>query len=224
MVQYSCAVDALERQFAFMNLKDECRKSNRLTFPDITLVKDFDVLAVEISGKDRATAAGRKRIQTSFFGAPPIVVAKLWELIVARNTLMKGAKRQHLYWALHYMKQYPDITCMRKTMATAGKLPDEKTVSKWVWYFISLIEDLEEDIIKWSNRKAVDYGADCLASLVRNTGASGRCRCFWRWLCFWRRHRCLFGIFGRWSVCSFVRCVCFSLSANVLCNTKYKKS
>jgi hypothetical protein len=74
-----------------------------------------------------------------------------------------GMRRTHLLWALHYLKQYPDRTCMRKSISFPGaKLPDGKTISKWVWIFIEALRELEEIVIRWESR--------CRKTAVRTYG------------------------------------------------------
>ena len=55
MVKYDQAVAALERQMAELSLHDITRKSQRMPLPPLQLVKDFDILATQITGTDQLT-------------------------------------------------------------------------------------------------------------------------------------------------------------------------
>jgi len=112
---------------------------------DKTLVYRFARLARNILNKH--TVSNREYI--GFFGTMPIVMAKLWELIVENNEddgkLEKGAKYEHLRWALHYLKQYPKRDVMTKTMMKKNERPPtRKTLTKWINYFIEELHALEE--------------------------------------------------------------------------------
>ena len=110
-----------------------------------------------------------KRDITCFFGAPTIVIAKLWELILANNdgNENKISNKEHLLWALHYMKQSPNFEVMCKTMKKDSKerCPAKGTVMKWVWFYVNEIKELEDQVILWDTRKTNDRGDDCLASV-----------------------------------------------------------
>eukprot|EP00531_Pseudo-nitzschia_arenysensis_P013631 CAMPEP_0116148030 /NCGR_PEP_ID=MMETSP0329-20121206/18105_1 /TAXON_ID=697910 /ORGANISM="Pseudo-nitzschia arenysensis, Strain B593" /LENGTH=179 /DNA_ID=CAMNT_0003644067 /DNA_START=272 /DNA_END=811 /DNA_ORIENTATION=+ len=104
----------------------------------------------------------------SFFGCPMVVVAKLWDLIIENNDWDESAmsKKEHLLWALHYMKQSPNTNVMRKTFQKVGRNPPcKKTVLKWVWFYVNQISELEEKVIVWERRKTNDVGDDCLVSV-----------------------------------------------------------
>jgi len=104
-----------------------------------------------------------------FFGVPPIVIAKTWELIEENETLpdRRYARKKHLLWALHYMKQYPDLNTLSTTVKFDDdvKRPAPKTVTKWVWILVSAIANLDTYVIKWENRKINDVYNDCLVSV-----------------------------------------------------------
>jgi len=103
----------------------------------------------------------------TFFGAPTIMIAKIWELIVANNigtgSEKKISNKEHPLWALHHMKQAPDFTVLCKTMmANANKCLTKKTVLKWVWFCARETQALEDTVIVWDHRKTDDCGDDCL--------------------------------------------------------------
>ena len=82
-----------------------------------------------------------RRDVISFIGAPTIVIAKIWELILQNNDGNKKiiSNSEHLLWALHYMKESPNLTVLWKTMKkNAQKSPTKKTVLKWVWFYVQV--------------------------------------------------------------------------------------
>lgn len=164
-------MEFLEQQMGSLQIQSAVRKSNRFDLPDILLVNDFDLLAADIAGMPRSSTAlvsTRNKYMIEFFGVPPIVMAKAWELIVENNeALRQGAKKKHLLWALHYLKAYPSNKVMCKTMKLRDdkNIPDRKTLSKWVGYFIEEVCELEHIVIVWENRLTNDRGNDCMISV-----------------------------------------------------------
>ena len=63
----------------------------------------------------------------SFFGCPPIVIAKAWELMHDHGTISEKAKDKHLLWGLHYLKEYPGFRVMG---AAVKRLKKEKNQLK----------------------------------------------------------------------------------------------
>ena len=159
----------LEHSFAELTLQDDIRKSERMDLPDGSLVVQFNILAKELMSKISASYLCHRRDVIAFFGAPIIVIAKLWELILENNDgdekLVKI--KEHLLWALHYMKQAPHFSVLCKTLKknSSNTCPTRKTVSKWIWFYVNEICELQEKVIVWDNRKINDRGDDCLVSV-----------------------------------------------------------
>ena len=104
-------IEHLEQHMADLSVRDQVRQLKLFSLPDVTLVNDFERLGFLMSGKRPGQLAlGRKRALTSCFGAPPVVMAKLWELIVREGPLPKRAKREHLLWALYYLYEYTSMS------------------------------------------------------------------------------------------------------------------
>jgi hypothetical protein len=102
------AMEELEQQLAALQVADVSRSSKRMPMPQAGLVLDFAKLCYETMGQ---THAGSEKIRTrrviAFFGAPPLVIAKLWELPVENaGSWPKGTSRKHLLWGLHLAKVY----------------------------------------------------------------------------------------------------------------------
>lgn len=166
---YDAAMHVLQKHMASLHIRGVNRKVKRMRYPDQGLVYEFSQLADDIMMMNTESFSEQQRNSISFFGTEPTTIARLWELILENNdgVLKEGAKREHLLWALHYLKQYPNFKVMRKTMKKkkVDKLVAQNTMTKWVWYFIYELRDLEHVVILWENRLTNDRGNDCLVSV-----------------------------------------------------------
>ena len=170
MVYHDDAIRILEHSIAELTIQDVIRKSDRMPFPADTLLIQFNSIAKDVMKKMSGSYDSHRRDMVTFFGAPTIVIAKIWDLIVANNIRNgnenKISNKEHLLWALHYMKQAPNFTVLCKTMmANTNKCPTKKTVLKWVWFYVREIQALEDTVIVWDHRKTNDRGDDCLVSV-----------------------------------------------------------
>jgi len=112
-------------------------------------------------GKLYESMQQQKKVVVTCFGAPLIVIAKTWELIAENNDENdpKIRNKEHLLWALHYLKNYPNFAVMCKTMMKKssfikGSTPcTEKTLRQWVRFYIHEVRALECIVIIWDNRK-----------------------------------------------------------------------
>ena len=160
------------------------RKSTQIPVPSTSLMNQFGILTKMVMGHLDGTFQSQRRDVFSFFGAPTIIViAKLWELILAKNEEEEEDKdgyrdgrlqiknAEHLLWALHYMKQYPNLTVMRKTMKKNCEKngPANKTLLKWIIFYVGELRELESTVIVWEYRKTNDWYADTLASVDNTT-------------------------------------------------------
>ena len=158
----------LEHSFAELSIQNAIRKSERMSLPPGNLLIQFNLACKDVMHKLSGTFDTHRRDVVTYFGAPPIVIAKIWELILENNGWDKEivSNKDHLLWALHYMKQAPNITVLCKTMQKNGrKMSSKKTVLKWVWFYVNEIQALEDKVIVWENRKTNDKGDDCLVSV-----------------------------------------------------------
>lgn len=159
----------LEHSFAELSIQDAVRKSERMALPDEALLVQFNILAKDVMTRISASFYCHRRDVVAFFGAPTIVIAKLWELILENNDgdTNRTSNKEHLLWALHYMKQSPNISVLCKTLKKSSSKvsPTRKTVSKWIWFYVNEINALEEKVIVWDHRKTNDRGDDCLVSI-----------------------------------------------------------
>ena len=131
-------VRILNHIFAELSIQDAIRKSTSMAFPDESLLVQFNLVAADVMNKLSGSFESHRSDIISFFGAPMIVVAKLWQLILANNDWNEKliSNKEHLLWALHYMKENPNFTVLCKTMMKNGrKCPAKKTVIKWVWFY-----------------------------------------------------------------------------------------
>ena len=96
---YDEEVKVLLHSFAEISILDSKRKSRRMTLPDENLIVKFNIVAKEIMCKLSRTYETQKRGVITFFGAPIIVIAKLWELLLENNdgNAKIISNKEHLY-------------------------------------------------------------------------------------------------------------------------------
>jgi len=164
MADLTEAVDALTRQMSEVQIMGQARRSKDVAMPSVNNSYRFDALGTKLANCTRNSYGERNREFIAFFGCPPIVMAKVWELMREHGTLTEKAKDRHLLWALHYLKEYPSLRVMCSTMRMRDETskPDDKTLYKWIWIVIEAIADLEKWVILWDNRLKNDRGNDCL--------------------------------------------------------------
>ena len=153
----------LANMMAKLSVANQVRKQTKLDMPDPKLVLEFEDLAFKIMRREKFGRSERiqnKRI-VSHFGAPPVVLAKVWELLVDNVDMDRGAEKKHLLWTLHSAKQYST----ESTTCTMINVQDEKTLRKWKKHFFEYVAFLEPIVIKWENRYINDVGDDALASV-----------------------------------------------------------
>lgn len=161
MVGSDFAMLSLTQNFENLEVRDTLRASKRMTMPSVEITHIFDGLSSRIMKCDRKKYNGRCRKATSFFGVPPVIQAKIWELIQQHRTVASQKfEEKHLLWGMHYLKEYPNQSVMSGTMKTKRDrtAPDEKTLRKWIAFAIDAIYDLKETVIVWENRKTNDKG------------------------------------------------------------------
>ena len=102
------------------------------------------------------------RFRTTF-GTSPTVCNVLWHKLCE---LGPGPKichcREHFLWALMWLKEYAAETEMRNQI---GGGVGEKTIRKWVRFYVEAISGLAPFVIIWENRKEGDIGCNCLIAV-----------------------------------------------------------
>lgn len=92
--------------------------------------------------KERSSAAIGIRF-AAFFGAHPLLCSLVWRRIYqAKQGSMPRAAPKHLLWALMFLKTYETEEVFSSKLEA-----DEKTVRKWVWFFVHAIADLDVDVV-----------------------------------------------------------------------------
>lgn len=98
----------------------------------------------------------------SAYGCLPRVVRAVWRDL--KDNLPQGTKIQHLFWALFFLKKYPD----EGEMAALFK-KDPVTVRKYVWMIIFGLQELKAEKVRFPT------GEDCkLVFLVSVDGTDCR--------------------------------------------------
>ncbi len=82
----------------------------------------------------------------ALYGASPLICSYLWALIVDLGDLDPYCGPKHLLWCLLFLKGY-----LTEAMMSVLLKADEKTIRKWVWYFIYALNDLEYDLVHGLN-------------------------------------------------------------------------
>jgi hypothetical protein len=138
-------MDALTHQVAALEVVDQLRRSHRMSLPDAELILEFEGLACDIMKRSRAGSEKiRRRRIVAFFGAPALVIAKVWELLMEKGgPWPTGTAKKHLLWTLHMAKVYATTEVLSSSVGT----PDEKTFRKWVKIFLFEISDLTPDVV-----------------------------------------------------------------------------
>ena len=153
-------IQKLEEAIAQLSIQDERRPSQEMNMPDKYLVVAFSLATARCLGrKPPGSEKIWNRRVVANFGAPVVVIAKLWELIT--NNLEKrpsGMKYDHLLWTMHKLKVYSS----ESVMVSIVNSPDEKTFRKWTDFFIQELFNLKDQVISWENRLIDDVGNDCL--------------------------------------------------------------
>ena len=109
---------------------------------------DFEDLAFDTmrpgKSNNRAAKFSSRRFR-SWFGTDPFIVALIWEMLYMCGWLSKTTKANpsHLLWALHFMKNYETESEGAKNFDGV----DEKTLRKWVWFYVTGISKLASDVV-----------------------------------------------------------------------------
>ena len=78
-------MDELNQQLAALEVVDMLRRSHRMPLPAAALVLEFGKLSCETMRRSfRNSESVRFQRIKGFFGVPPLVLAKLWELLMGK--------------------------------------------------------------------------------------------------------------------------------------------
>ncbi len=137
-------MDDLVEQLAALDVVDTLRRVHRIPLPDAELIVEFDKLACQMMGRSvYGSRTVRDHCIVAFFGAPSLVIAKLWELLVKHSgPLPQHAKTIHLLWALHLVKVYSSEHVLSSSVGAT-----EKNYRKWAWFFIQELAYLEPEVV-----------------------------------------------------------------------------
>ena len=115
---------------------------------EIPSADDFEDLAFKTmrpGKKNRKNVGFSGRRFRSWFGTDPLIVQLIWRMLYESRWLFKGyfAKPIHLLWSLHFLKNYETES---ENASIYGSV-DEKTVRKWVWFYIQGISKLASKVV-----------------------------------------------------------------------------
>ena len=93
-------------------------------------------------GRNPGSVAFKRRFM-AMFGVSPFIVCLLWNLLDPRShhAFPSNVALKHLLWALCFLKTYTTDKVLqlllREPSGDGG--PNEKTLRKWVWLFVTEI-------------------------------------------------------------------------------------
>ena len=105
------AIRIIENSFVELTIQDAIWKSKQMPVPSNSLMNQFGILIKMVMGHLNGTFQSQRRDVISFFGAPTIVIAKLWDLIVAKTKKKKKTKTDTE--TEDYRSKMPNICCGR---------------------------------------------------------------------------------------------------------------
>ena len=74
----------------------------------------------------------------SLFGCSPRILTAVFNTLLDQELISISDKVQHLMWALAFLKSYN-----AETYFAARYSVSEKTIRKWIWYFLDRLSKLE---------------------------------------------------------------------------------
>ena len=115
---------------------------------EIPSADDFEDIAFKTmrqrrSYKKNVGYSGRRF--RSWFGTDPLIVHLIWKILYESCWLFKAysVKPIHLLWSLHFLKNYET----ESENASIYGCVDEKTVRKWVWFYVQGISELASKVV-----------------------------------------------------------------------------
>jgi len=124
---------------------------------------DIGYSVMRITGRHRRWDLVTSNRFRATFGASPAVCSLLWEKLNKHSPPFATGNtfrhRDHLMWALMWMKQYPTESAMRNQIEGGA---DEKTIRKWVKFYVKAVRSLVKHVVRWEDRKEKSVGSSCL--------------------------------------------------------------
>jgi hypothetical protein len=106
--------------------------------------------------KERSSTAIGIRF-AALFGAQPLLCSLVWRRIYeAKQGSMPRASPKHLLWALMFLKTYETEAVISSIVEA-----DEKTVRKWVWFFVRAIADLDVEVVSTAGDILTRLSSSC---------------------------------------------------------------
>jgi hypothetical protein len=141
-------MEELTQQLATLEVVDLLRRSKTMPLPEAKLVIEFSKLASETMRRTYKFFSNSEKVRNrrivAFYGAPALVMAKLWELLMeGTGPWTNQTKKVHLLWALHLAKVYSSESVLSASVGS----PDEKTYRKWAWLFLEELAALTFDVV-----------------------------------------------------------------------------
>lgn len=136
-------VEHLAFLVAQLKIADEKRTSDEMDMPDENVVWKFENLACTILRIKRGVGRSDKEISrkiVAHFGAPVIVIAKLWELLQEHGNLK--CEEFHLFWGLARLKLDTSEEAMVSLVKGERRTLTAKTFRTWSWLVIFELENL----------------------------------------------------------------------------------
>ena len=95
-----------------------------------------------------ATSSVSKRRFRYWFGTDAYIVSLIWEMLYMSGWMYSFLTKPnpiHLFWALNFLKNYEtESVCASKFGGV-----DEKTLRKWVWFYIKGISSLASQVVSF---------------------------------------------------------------------------
>ena len=85
---------------------------------------------------------------TDFFGCRLEIAMLLWRMLEEYEIMPNKGKIKHLLWTLYFLKVYPKQSPGCSAVGATTGAVDPKTLRKWVWEYIELINDLTEVVVR----------------------------------------------------------------------------
>ena len=111
---------------------------------------DFEELGFQLMRPGKVYNSGvnvnRKRF-VSWFGTDAFIVLIIWKFLFKSRWMecINQHKPEHLLWARNYMKTYATEANISSNFGGV----DEKTIRKWVWFYICGIADLSCRVVSY---------------------------------------------------------------------------
>ena len=119
--------------------------TNRVLAQDLPMTEnDFlhlglSTMAPKYRGRSRTPML---RKFSSFFGAKPLVLAVLWDMLLDWTRARRTCSPKHLLWCMHWMTTYNSLESVASRFNVC-----EKTFGDWSWWMLTGISSLSRDVV-----------------------------------------------------------------------------